>query len=198
MAKKSKLDFAFEFRNRFINLANHYQSTYDDWSRSGEIIDEEYTWLTKNVELMQSSIGGYGVVDYIAPFNRYRFPRYQILINTLPKFRERIDSTDINMSDDCLLRYIGVLENILIRIKKELGNPFIWFKEGIAIVMILPLNILHWLGLINNTKVKSVENNSVYKFTTGFIALITLVSGIVTILQGKDVVVTFIKSLLEV
>jgi hypothetical protein len=83
-----KIDFAGEYRNKFVDFANKYFQTYDRYSRSGDFDGELYVWLTMNVSKIQSNLGTFGVMDYIAPFQTYRVSNYQIVINTIPKFRD--------------------------------------------------------------------------------------------------------------
>ena len=192
-----KLEFANEFRNHFVNLANHYLQSYDSWSRQGNIDHNNYNWLTKNVDQMQANLGGIGIINYVAPFGRFHSTNYQVLINTISKFREKIHQTEINLCDDCLTRYIGIYEKIIISNKKELKNPFLWFKEGINFLLILPFNILKWFGLMNSKTVKQITNNLVYKIFTGLVALIAFISSIVTIIQGKEATIGFIKAVVE-
>lgn len=191
-----KLEFANEFRNHFVNLANQYLQSYETWSKQGEVNNNDYNWLTKNVDQMQSNLGVIGIINYVAPFGRFHSSNYQVLINTIPKFREKVLQTEINMSDDCLTRYIGINEKIVINDKKELKNPFLWFKEGINFLLILPFNILKWFGLLNSKIVRQIANNFIYKIITGLIALITLISGLVTIIQGKEDTLKFLKEIL--
>ncbi|MCR5860967.1 hypothetical protein LRS05_01870 [Flavobacterium sp. J372] len=113
--QKNSLEFAIEFKNRFVTLANKYFKSYDSWSREGEVDYEQYTWLTKNVDQMQYDLGRIGIIDYVAPFTRYHIPRYQVLVNTLPKFRERLQNVEVNIADDCLARHIGISESIILK-----------------------------------------------------------------------------------
>jgi hypothetical protein len=67
---KSDLNFAFEYRNRFVSFANTFL-------KEGTIENEEYVWLTKFVTRIQTDLGQFGIMDFIAPFNRYHIPQYQ-------------------------------------------------------------------------------------------------------------------------
>ncbi|MGM8363469.1 hypothetical protein ACSV4D_16265 [Flavobacterium sp. ARAG 55.4] len=193
-----KYNFANEFRNRFISLANAYGATYDRWDRKGNVDQEQYIWLTKNVNTMQSDLGYIGTLHYVAAFQRYTINNYQILINTIPKFRNgQVEDFDINSSDDCLVRYIGFVEEVLDDDSKDLKNPVIWFKEGVHEIMSLPLFIFSWFGIISNKSVSKFMANAFYKFITGIIALVTLISGIVTIIQGKEATIEMINKLLN-
>src|SRR5690606_21923737 len=105
-----KIDFAGEYRNKFVKFSNKYFENYDRWSRLGNFDGEQYVWLTMNVSRIQNYLGTFGIMDYIAPFQTYKVSNYQIIINTIPKFRDgSIQDFDVNSFDDSLLRYISYL-----------------------------------------------------------------------------------------
>jgi hypothetical protein len=192
-----KIDFAGEYRDKFVELANKYFQNYDRYNRSGTLDNELYVWLTLNVNKMQGNLGGAGVMDYSAPFQMYRVHNYQIVINTIPKFRDgSVENFDINSVDDCLLRYIGQLEEYGKDTLRNLKNPIIWFREGFREVLSIPIFILNWFGIISSRTVYSIKDSLIYKAISGLIALVTLVSGVVTIVVGYDQTIEFAKKLL--
>ncbi|HEX9512988.1 MAG TPA: hypothetical protein VF939_21005 [Puia sp.] len=189
-------DFAFEYRNKFVEFANKYSNSFDRYSRTGDFDYELYTWLTKNVNRIQANLGHIGVMNYVAPFQMYQVKNYQIIINTLPKFREgKISDFDINACDDSLLRYIGSVEDTLGKIKKKIKNPFIWFKEGFQEIFNLPFYLLNWFGVLSDSALAKVTRNAFYKLATGIGALVTFASGVVTIIQGKEQTIEMIRKL---
>ena len=150
-----------------------------------------------NVSKIQSNLGTFGVMDYIAPFQTYRVSNYQIVINTIPKFRDgTVKDFDVNSVDDCLLRYIGYLEEYSQDTQKNLRNPIVWFREGFREVLSIPIFILNWFGIISNRTVNSIKDSLIYKVIAGLIALVTLVSGLVTIVVGYDQTLEFINRLI--
>jgi|688.fasta_scaffold431154_2 hypothetical protein len=194
---EKKISFAGEYRNKFVEFSNRYFENYDRWSRSGSFDGEQYVWLTMNVSKMQGNLGTFGVMDYIAPFQTYKVTNYQIVINTIPKFRDgSVKDFDINSVDDCLLRYIGYLEEYSKDTLKNLRNPIVWFREGFREVLSIPIFILNWFGIISNRTVNSIKDSLIYKVISGLIALVTLVSGLVTIVVGYDQTVKFVIRLL--
>ena len=191
-----KIEFAGEYRNKFIEFANKYFKTYDRWSRSGDFDGELYVWLTMNVSKIQNYVGSFGEMTYKPAFQNYMINNYQIIINTIPKFREgQVENFDVGAVDDCLLRYIGHLEEYSKDTHKNLRNPIVWFREGFKEIMSIPIFILSWFGIISNRTVSSIKNSMIYKVISGFIALVTLVSGIVTIIVGYDQTREFVKKL---
>lgn len=192
-----KIDFAVEYRNKFIEFSNKYFETYDRWSKAGDFDGQLYVWLTMNVSKIQGNLGTFGIMDFIAPFQTYRVSNYQIVINTIPKFRDgTVKDFDVNSVDDCLLRYIGYLEEYSQDTQKNLRNPIVWFREGFREVLSIPIFILSWFGIISNRTVNAIKDSLIYKVISGLIALVTLVSGLVTIVVGYDQTLDFVKRLL--
>lgn len=189
-------EFAFEYREKFIQFTNKYLKTYDRWSRAGDFDNNLYVWLTKNVNRIQSEIGVIGVMDYIAPFQTYKVSNYQIIVNTLPKFRDgQIENFDVNSVDDCLLRYLGHIEERSKETFRNLRNPVIWFRIGFQEILSIPLFILNWFGIFSKHTVNNIMDSILYKIFTGIIALVTLISGIVTIIQGKEQTLELLRKL---
>ncbi|WP_421938295.1 hypothetical protein [Pedobacter sp.] len=173
------LNFTQSFRENYMQFVSAYHSnTFDS---------EKYSWLTMNVNRMQNELGVLGIMDYVAPLQRYRVPRYQLVINTLPKFRTgTIEPFDINAVDDCLLRQIGYVDERLRLSLKEMINPVIWFRSGVRAIIGLPLSVLEWIGLLQPNAVSTITHSFLYKLVTAVIALISLVSGVVTIIIGYE------------
>ncbi len=191
-----KHQFAFEYREKFIGLANKYFSTYERYVQNGTVDRELYIWLTKNVNQIQSDLGQIGTMHYVAAFQRYQIPNYQVVLNTLPKFRDgSIENFDITSTEDCLIRYIGDLEIDIKAVRKQIKNPVTWFKEGFQIVISLPLYLLNWFGVLGDTSFYRVMHSVIYKFITGVCGLVTFVSGLVTIIQGKEATVALFKQI---
>lgn len=193
-----KIDFAGEYRNKFIELANKYFQTYDRFNHSGDFDGKLYVWLTMNVNKIQNYVGSFGVMSYKQAFQNYMISNYQIIINTIPKFREgQVENFDVNAVDDCLLRYIGYLEEYSEDTLKNLRNPIVWFREGFRGILSVPIFILSWFGIISNRTVNSIKDSLIYKVIAGFIALVTLVSGLVTIVVGYNSTMRFFCTLFE-
>jgi hypothetical protein len=192
-----KIDFASEYRNKFVDFSNKYFKTYDRYSRTGDFDGEQYVWLTMNVSKIQNYVGSFGEMTYKPAFQNYMINNYQIIINTIPKYREgQVESFDVGAVDDCLLRYIGHLEEYSKDTQKNLRNPIVWFREGFREIMSIPIFILSWFGIISNRTVNSIKNSLLYKVISGLIALVTLVSGVVTIILGYDQTIEFLNRLI--
>lgn len=163
----------------------------------GNFDGEQYVWLTMNVSKIQNYVGSFGVTAYKPAFQNYMIKDYPIILNTIPKFREgQVKSLDVGSVDDCLLRYIGYLEDYQKGTQRNLRNPIIWFREGVKEILSMPIFILNWFGIISSRTLNSVKDSLIYKVISGFIALVTLVSGIVTIIVGYDQTLKFINRIL--
>lgn len=191
-----KIDFAGEYRNKFVHFANKYFQTSDGYHRRGDIDGELYVWLTMNGNKIQNDVGSFGVMSYQPAFQNYMINNYQIIINTVPKFREgHVENFDVGAVDDCLLRYIGYLEEYRKDTRKNVRNPIVWFREGFREVLSIPILIFNWFGIIGNQTVRSITNSLIYKILTGIMGLVTFVSGIVTIIVGYPETIEFVKKI---
>ena len=192
-----KIDFAGEYRNKFVEFSNKYFENYDLWNRSGNLDGELYVWLTMNVSKIQNHVGSFGLMSYKPAFQNYLINNYQIIINTIPKFREgQVENFDVSSVDDCLLRYIGHLVDYQKETQQNLRNPIIWFREGFREILSIPIFILNWFGIISNRTLHSIKDSFIYKLISGLIALVTLISGIVTIIAGYEQSLNFLKKII--
>lgn len=182
-----KVNFANEYRDKFNQLSLKYAKSYDHSSRKGKIDDKIYVWLTMNVDKIQKFIGTFGIMSYKPAYQTKMFSNYQVIINTIPKFREgKIDNYDIIQVDECLLRYLGHMEEINKEVLRKLTNPLIWLREGFKEIFSVPILILNWFDIISNQTLNSIQESFIYKITTGIIALVSLISGLVTIIIGYN------------
>lgn len=195
---KSKIHFANEYRNKFIEFANKYFKSYDKYNRTGKIDGSLYVWLTRNVNKIQSHVGYIGIMSYKPAYQNYMINDYQIIINTIPMFRQgQVEHFDVNSVDDCLLRYSGHLEDCHDSTSNNLKNPIIWFREGFKEIFSIPIFILNWFGIISKQKLESIKDSLIYKLISGLIALITLASGIVTIIIGYEQTIQLLIKLVK-
>lgn len=186
--------FALEYRVRFNELSTSYFKSYDRYERRGSFSGEMYEWLTKNVGKIQRRLGLFGIIDYTAPFNKFRAPRYEIIINTIPKFRDgTIKEHDANWVDDCLLRYIGYNEELVEKGLSELRNPFIWFRAGVQFVVSVPFYALNWFGVISERRLDGIIRNTFFKVGSGIVAIVAFMANLVTIFGTWDRLILFIK-----
>ena len=192
----NKIAFASEYRDTFIDFSNNYFQSYDRYDRMGKIDSNKYIWLTKNVGKIQNSLGHHGRLNYLARFRTYQVSNYEVVINTLPKFRDgSVDLAEAQFVDDSILRYGGAMEELLKQVEKQLKNPVIWFREGVQEFISLPLYLLNWFGIIPENGISKITTNFLFRIITGIGALVAFASGLVTIIQGKQATLDYIHSL---
>lgn len=68
--------------------------------------------------------------------------------------------------------------------RKGIFNPFICFREGVRFILGLPVLVLYWSGFVSTRTISAARVSSVFKFISGVITLIGLISSIITILLG--------------
>jgi hypothetical protein len=181
----SEYNFAHEYREKFINFANNK-------NLNGAC----FTWLQMNSDKVQNSLGYIGIIDYTAPWNRYRIPEYHIILNTILSFTNgSIDDFHITASDNALLRYLGVKKQKIEDEERKQRNPIIWFREGIkSILNLLPMS-LNWFGIISENKKNKFIDNAFYNVVSGVFAITAFLSAIVTIIAGKEVCIKLIHQI---
>ena len=80
-----------------------------------------------------------------------------------------------------MIKYIGYLEDYKRETERNVKNPMVLFREGFKEIISIPLFILSSFSIFSRKTVNSIMDSIIFKIFTGLIALITLVSGIVTI-----------------
>lgn len=193
-----KIDFANEYRSNFISFANRFYKNYDSGSRTSDFDGEKYTWLTMNVSKIQNMLDSFERMTFRPAFANYIYNDYQIIVNTLLKFRiGGVDNLEISLVDDCLLRYIGNLEEYRVEVLKKLKNPIQWFKEGIDKLLSLFLLSFYWFGILGQRSTNRIMNSLIYKFISGIVALTIFLSGLVTIFVGYERTLDVIKGFIK-
>jgi hypothetical protein len=61
--------------------------------------------------------------------------------------------------------------------------------------MTLPLYIFNWFGLMSDRTVAKVSRNVIWRLLAGIGGLVAFISGIVTIIQGKEQTILLFKQL---
>lgn len=185
-------DFIFEYRNKFVELANLYH-------QRSPINQELYRWLISKSIKAQNTLGLFGKIHYMGSYYRpINIPNYEVISNTLPQVRTgAVREDDLMLCDDLMMRYIGRQEDLIEQAQKNLKNPFIWFQLGVQFYLAFPLHLLNWFGIISARWVNSALSNWLFKFVSGIIGLVTFISGLVTIIVGWDKSLELFKKLLQ-
>ena len=183
---KNDYDFVSDFRNNFFEFSNKYFN--------GSLDNKLYITLTKDVSEIQRTLGYFGIVHRTEHRQTYIVPQYEVLLNSLPKFRDgTIKSDDAYLTEDCLIRYLGYTEKRIKGIRETLFNPIIWFKMGIQQIVSIPLYFFYWFGILGKDLLFKISNNKVFKIFSGIIALIAFIDFIAKIITGEELIVRFIR-----
>jgi hypothetical protein len=189
-----KIDFAGEYRNKYITLVDNYYDQDDNSLISETTLISNHYWLTLNVYKIQQHLGRFGLKNYQPPFHQIMHINYPIIENTIPKFRNgsKLNSLELCAVEDSLNNYIGFMQEISKETKQHLKNPLIWFREGLKSIISIPLMLLYWFGILNEQSTNSITNNVIYKTFSGVTALCTFLGTIVTIAVGYDETLEFV------
>lgn len=137
------------------------------------------------------------------PFNKGIINNYTIILSGLPQIQSYL-SKDILRNQavqiaryvvDALLRNTGDYENQINEINSSLRNPIILYKTGWNIIISIPFMTLYWLGIFTKNALNLVTNNFVFKIIVGIVALVGIISSIMTIVLGYAEFLTLIKGL---
>ena len=162
------------------------------------------------MDAIQAELGYDGIIaGYVDYLHGIKGQNYQLFVNIIPEIREAESKSGnsimlervsqlIGTCNDALQRHVGNLDRELDTERKGIFNPFICFREGVRFILGLPVLILYWSGFISTRTISAARVSSVFKFISGVITLIGLISSIITILLGwnevSDIIVRFWKS----
>ena len=180
------------------NFVNEYYNKFASKYDAQEFDDELYIWLTKKANKIQVILGVNGILDYIGPFRQYRISNYQVIVNTLPKFRNgSIVPEDIGFAEDSLLRYSGVAEIRSEKYLSKLKNPIIWFQIGMQQILAIPITFLSYFGIYSIHTANKIKESIIWRIFSGLISLITFASAIIGIITGWDKMIEIWFSILK-
>lgn len=184
-------------------FVEEYLDRFSTFVEKNNFDTENYTWLTEQAYIMQVELGPTGKVDYRPPFENYMIRNYDVILNFLPEIRRRktvqrisgpgrVYQEQVAIFAETLIRYRGLMNSWLDESAKQLRNPFLWLREGVQSVLLLPLLILHWLGVLSLSFYNRVEHASVFRIFSGLITFVGLMSAIFTIALGWDQFITLV------
>jgi hypothetical protein len=188
--QKSLVSEQIMFSKEFMLKLEAY---VESWGRD----NESYAWLTHRSSKMQKILGVYGVYErYRPPHAEFQFQNYPVILNILPELRRALEDVVLRRShlsreyanslQETILRYVGVLEDRESEFLGFIRNPVIGFREGIRIIVALPLSILGWLGALSDRTVSTLISSQGFGLLTGLISLVSFVSGLMGIMLGWD------------
>lgn len=197
-----RLNHVSEKRDFAISFLKKLQEYVESMGRNMEI----YAWLISHSNKMQNQMGHQGIYGhYRPPFQSYLVTNYPIIINMIPELRgafednflsDRLANQYFNALQDSIIRHIGSAEEIIKELKIESKNPFIWLREGVRIIIAIPITLLAWFGVITDSVADRIKTSILFKIFAGSIATIGFISAIVTIALGWNDFLEKIKSIL--
>lgn len=165
-----------------------------------------YSYCLHEIDKIQKELANDGLIsEYVDRLHGIQGRNYQLFMNIMPEIRQMISFDNfiveervrqlIGCCDDALKRHIGNLDRLIESASKGLFNPFTCFGEGIRWLVGLPLDILLWCGIINQSREQRIRTNYVYKMINNFVVLLGVVSSIVTIALGWDDILKIINNI---
>lgn len=194
-----RIEFTISFHDAFVEMINAFlkknKNQYD-----------AYLKCIHDVDAIQEELGNDGIVlDYIDHLSGIKCRNYQLFVNLIPEIRaaERMRGNCIIMErvlqligtcEDALQRHLGNLDRLLENEQKGRFNPFICFGEGIRYVIGLPIDILHWCGLLDSNKIERARGSWAFKIIGMIVTFVGLISSIITIVLGwKEASIDLLK-----
>ena len=188
-------------RKKKLIFVNIFFNKLHEYIESSGTDTNSYTYMTKNSNQMQNQLGHQGKMTVQHPFNQGVTRNYTIILTGLPQIRSYFSqsilrSQAIQLSqlvNDALLRNIGDCEKKIDEIIKKIYNPIILYKTGWEYIISVPFTILFWFGIFTKRILNSLIENILFKFITGIIALLGVISSILTIALGYNDFIKFIN-----
>lgn len=174
---------------KFIEKANEYFRSQGQNYEAAE-------WLMLNSNEMQSFLGSKGVLDsFQHPYSNRIDRNYKVILDTISEIRREFNSAPYSrdtravhayntLLQESILNYIDILNDISEFEQRTLRNPFMWLKTGIQYVLIFPLNLLFWFGIISDLVLIRVIHNSLFKSILQITFFLAILSGIIAIVTG--------------
>lgn len=186
-----------------LNFSEGYLRKFKEYVNSGGHNIEHYTYLVKNSNKMQNLLGSQGLMIIKPPFANYRIENYAIILNGLSEIHQYLTGEFLGdqayqmarIVTDSMLRKIGDLEDYLRSAKKKLLNPIIAIKTGYSIIILIPIYLLVWVGIVSSKAITKILSNIFFRFIIGAITIIGLVSSIITIVSGFETLISIIESI---
>jgi hypothetical protein len=179
-------------------LVTQFLENLASYVNSGGRNEPAYLALAHQSARVQTALGSFGVMAiYRPPFDNVAYHNYQIVVNMVPELRRWVPDDDTFSSlrpgrefartlQDAILRYAGVLEPMLQSLERNLRNPFVLLREGVGEVLLLPIRLLNWFGLLTSGRVAAVQRSAIFRVAGGIATLVGFVSAVVGLITGWE------------
>lgn len=204
------------FVKNLIDLKNNvadYNFTAEYYDNFNKFLNEafknkkgnlDYNWLISNSDKMQGILGDIGIITYTQFGSVYNnVPLILNFVNNIvsmlnEEYISENTAKHIEWCQTAFLRKLGILDEIIIKDKKRLLNPFYIFTCGIRCVLEIPIYILYSVGLVSTNIKNKITKNIIFKILSGLLSLLTIFSTIMSILIGWDEFIEILKNLLNI
>lgn len=189
-------NFTNEYYKKFNNL-------FSEVFKNKSYKIEEFNWLMANSDKMQYILGDIGIISY-TEYNMY-YKNIPILLNTMNKIFDYVNDSYISQNEfkmvswcqNIFMRKIGILNEYIENTPKKLLNPFFDLSIGIKYILSIPINILYSIGIISYSGKNKIEQNILFKITSGIISLLTILSTIMAIVVGWEDFIGIVQNILS-
>lgn len=201
LSSENEKTYGIEFLNKYRDFYNALPS--------GNFKNDTYQWLILNSAKMQEYMGSYGIVHAYRPaYSNLVYNNYAVIINGISHLRDLYyESSDSFLGgrtlysqaaaiDDLILTYLGALDCIIDINIKEMKNPLIWLREGFRALVTLPISLIYWSGLMRYSTYNNIANNFFVKLISFAVALVGLISSVVTIVTGYAPFINIIEKII--
>lgn len=189
-----------------MEYLDEYSSKFNEFIKEAfegkRFNDKEYAWLVSKTDKMQIMLGTIGIVDY--QYLGVYYKNIAILLNLIGSLPEMKNSIFVDMQllvfeaqgcQNAFIRLASLFDETFDIERKKLFNPFYCLTNGMKLIISLPIYLLNNIGLISNDNARKIESSFFIKLTGGLLSLITILSGIVTIVVGWETFIEIIKKL---
>lgn len=181
---KKKLDIVFNYQDKLVEFLNSHSK--------GTTLYDNLDYLNKNSWEVQDIIDAVGMnFSMINPILGVQYSNYQIIINGIDEITRNLslgislDEIPLMMSN-CLGKYIGYGQRNGNELISYLKNPLIWVREGIRVIVGLPIYFIYWTGLIKYSSYLRIKSNILVKLIGFIIGILGFIGTIVTIVTGYE------------
>ena len=185
------------------NEVEEFANTFARYVTSDSSDLQAYGWLIERSYVIQGLLGPIGIMaTFIAPYRTHVVHNYDIVLNGLPAMRRDFER-GISRSDyqpligEALVRYLGFSADMIHKRQRELKSPLAWLREGVGALLLVPVWLLHSLGVVSITSTRSIAGSALFRVISGIVALVGLAGSLITILLGWDQTIAFVRHLVH-
>lgn len=93
-----------------------------------------------------------------------------------------VDRSDLKFLHDALTRFLGFLEEKELDKNAALHNPLIWIREGVQVLLLLPVNLLVWFGIVGASTTDTVSHSAIFRLVSLIFTVVGVIGALFTIM----------------